>query len=301
MSIDAIVTRFQGVMPADRAPRTKRAIDVLLPALHGEPIYGGEFKDAKATLDRSFEEAFEALSSTDYSTYWEPDGKTVSARGQIRNALGFAVGLRSAIALKKKASKIKIDHPQLEKIRDLLDASAAMAELMEKLKTKVIKGRRPPAGGSSKDRRIAARAGGSGTCQICAGNQALVSGKIALHGYQRPGLGFIQGRCRGSGELPFEVSCEVLRGWIAMLRRRLTEAHDSLAKVPVRDSFTITESRGRNRPPMVVVVRRGEPRFGSARDATARALEHEIRSLNREIADQEKRLAAWVPVPLPAG
>lgn len=51
----------------------------------------------------------------------------------------------------------------------------------------------------------------TGTCQCCFNSQKVNQAgglRISLHGYKRPGKGYITGRCRGEYEVPFEVSCE---------------------------------------------------------------------------------------------
>jgi hypothetical protein len=62
----------------------------------------------------------------------------------------------------------------------------------------------------------------SGTCQCCFGTfKAPKSVKLSVHGYQRPGCGFIIGRCRGAGHAPFEVSCERTKIFRAELYKML--------------------------------------------------------------------------------
>ena len=45
-----------------------------------------------------------------------------------------------------------------------------------------------------------------GTCQRCAREQAVTSGRIAYHGYERPGYGYTTGGCQGTNLAPAEVS-----------------------------------------------------------------------------------------------
>lgn len=52
------------------------------------------------------------------------------------------------------------------------------------------------------------------TCQICGRGIKLRGETIALHGYQRPGSGYQTGSCPGAQHLPFEVSCDLLRGYV---------------------------------------------------------------------------------------
>lgn len=70
-----------------------------------------------------------------------------------------------------------------------------------------------------------------GTCQICFRHQQTRAGNLVLHGYKRPGYGYIVGNCYGHGFAPFEVSCDrtktfiaqVLQPWLARCEARLAE------------------------------------------------------------------------------
>lgn len=50
-----------------------------------------------------------------------------------------------------------------------------------------------------------------GNCQICEGDFKLHLGKMVHHGYKRPGHGYIVGDCPGVFEVPYEVSCELIK------------------------------------------------------------------------------------------
>ena len=66
-----------------------------------------------------------------------------------------------------------------------------------------------------------------GTCQVCGGEQVVDNdgkGRIVLHGYDRPGDGFIRGQCPGRGELPAEVSIVVTSEWIVSCERNAAAA-----------------------------------------------------------------------------
>lgn len=57
-----------------------------------------------------------------------------------------------------------------------------------------------------------------GTCQCCLRVQMLPNGILAKHGYQvafRGQGGFFSGVCRGSGDSPFELSCEAMKRFVA--------------------------------------------------------------------------------------
>lgn len=48
------------------------------------------------------------------------------------------------------------------------------------------------------------------TCQICGRDIKAKSGKIAHHGYTRPGMGWQTGSCEGARHQPLELSCATL-------------------------------------------------------------------------------------------
>lgn len=57
-----------------------------------------------------------------------------------------------------------------------------------------------------------------GECQVCGHFQVVNGGHMVLHGYERPGCGYINGRCFGEEHVPFELSCEVAKDWLARLQ-----------------------------------------------------------------------------------
>jgi hypothetical protein len=57
-----------------------------------------------------------------------------------------------------------------------------------------------------------------GECQVCGHFQVVNNGHLVLHGYERPGCGYINGRCAGEEHVPFELSCEVAKDWLVTLK-----------------------------------------------------------------------------------
>lgn len=54
---------------------------------------------------------------------------------------------------------------------------------------------------------------GTGTCGACFANVKLGNGLIVLHGYLRPGDGYVIGRCFGVGYKPFELAVDATRNY----------------------------------------------------------------------------------------
>lgn len=63
----------------------------------------------------------------------------------------------------------------------------------------------------------------SGHCQCCGSLQKLPNGTLSLHGYQVAGFGFFNGVCRGARELPIEVSCDLIKHFIAIAKEQLAD------------------------------------------------------------------------------
>lgn len=59
------------------------------------------------------------------------------------------------------------------------------------------------------------------TCQICGRPIKANTGKIAHHGYRRPGDGWQTSSCYGARHLPYEVSCAALQAYIPMVETAL--------------------------------------------------------------------------------
>jgi hypothetical protein len=74
-----------------------------------------------------------------------------------------------------------------------------------------------------------------GSCQGCFKQQKTRDGRLVLHGYKRPGHGYIIGNCWGHGYAPFEVSCERTKEFIAKaLKPALASAQERLVRLRAR-------------------------------------------------------------------
>lgn len=69
--------------------------------------------------------------------------------------------------------------------------------------------------------KVQQRAAVAKTCQICGRPILAERGKIAHHGYQRPGQGWQTASCYGALHLPFEISRDRLGSYIEVLRGHL--------------------------------------------------------------------------------
>lgn len=119
------------------------------------------------------------------------------------------------------------------------------------------------------------------TCQCCGRKHLANTGKIAHHGYQRPGGGWQTASCAGARQLPFEVSREWLGKIINDMRSQKAAMIDSRAAVEAEtNGFTIVATdysqprnvRNGKRPTIYIKVTRDT--FEAVKEANSKALQN---------------------------
>jgi len=142
-----------------------------------------------------------------------------------------------------------------------------------------------PAEARSRDR--------TGSCPICFSNVKLSGGReIVLHGYQRPGYGFIQGSCYGVGYEPFEVSVKGVSDYLTQkLEPGLKAAEKRLASLQSGKIETIIYRKK--------VIKPGDSEWDRVLASTIDTCEREIKDIAHEIKSFEKLRSNWKERPLP--
>lgn len=158
------------------------------------------------------------------------------------------------------------------------------------------------------------------TCQICGRPILANTGKIAHHGYERPGYGWQTASCQGAGHRPFEASRDELGRYIEGLNRRLDQLAERQRQhsdgelleltIAAADYDLSAVRSSRHRPTVFVTVtaetfeakKAEHPRtfrtisLRTFEDALARDLREtntEIALLQAVIDDSEKRYEGW--------
>lgn len=159
----------------------------------------------------------------------------------------------------------------------------------------------------------------SGTCPCCFGTFKVPgSGKrnaslISLHGYTRPGFGWIVGECRGAHKVAFEISCEATKDWrnelenvhlpghVAELERLNSGTVESLPyrkHVSGYGSKSVFENVQITRGTAQVYGYRSVPSFDQLLASEIRTAQRIIAQIRETVADLDKRIAAWKPAEL---
>jgi hypothetical protein len=283
-----------------RGTHARRALDVILHGKLDGMIYGPEYKDAKDTLSRRFDEAYEAIRGP----YMYGKGNTPDSEWEDK--LGSHYGLHSALSVAKRLAKLPpAPTPQFDHdVREFFAATQPIAVMVADLKSKVIKGRKPNPDAIAKKAAVAiSRVGRDGECQICQRRHILDSrGNLVLHGYQRPGHGYIVGDCFGVGHPPWEVSSSALATWIKQLKARSAQAAQSATNVAKLTMIDV--NRGSDRNPRMVTLTKGDPNgydnygsfsFEGEIEKRVRTLKQEAKWLADDASRETRRLTTWKP------
>jgi len=142
-----------------------------------------------------------------------------------------------------------------------------------------------------------------GSCQVCEGDQKLHNGRLVHHGYRRPGHGSIVGDCPGVGEVPYEVSCELVKAYRSNVGTQLTHLEKRLAVVKGGEVVHLTETkrRGAWAAPELVQYAVGVTelyRWERAVEHATWEIESSIRQCKSEIERCTRRIAAWKLKPI---
>jgi hypothetical protein len=142
-----------------------------------------------------------------------------------------------------------------------------------------------------------------GTCQICEQEQKLRGDKLVHHGYLRPGHGSIVGDCFGVYALPYEMSCELVKKYLGVVREQIVSAEARLVTLETPGAIkTLTKMSGPRsiyrkaetftlgETPMHVWNRELER---AAADVRGR-----IYFMKKDVIRLEERILAWKPAPI---
>lgn len=78
-----------------------------------------------------------------------------------------------------------------------------------------------------------------GECQVCGARQKLPNGLLSKHGYTLD-YGFFNGTCHGSGNVPFEISCDMVEASIVRATEKAAELRARGATLRTADYAGVT-------------------------------------------------------------
>lgn len=142
-----------------------------------------------------------------------------------------------------------------------------------------------------------------GTCQCCFGEFKVneTSKLIVLHGYQRPGYGYVIGNCEGHNHAPFEYDCTLTR---MIIRRRrdhvakLLQTINAAKAGEINEVHYTTEEYSKETRRYVTVNKvavRGDDNFDRRLTIMIANLENEAIYVSRIADHLQAAVDAWKP------
>lgn len=140
----------------------------------------------------------------------------------------------------------------------------------------------------------------TGTCPVCFNEQKLNGGFMVLHGYSRPGHGYVEGKCFGVGFEPFEKSSKGTVKWVEKLKNFLANSKKSLKELKSGKvktlSYPVRFKAGR---PELETIEPGHKNWSQALDNATRKVEGDIKQVNSDIDWYTKKIDNWKEEDLP--
>jgi len=150
---------------------------------------------------------------------------------------------------------------------------------------------------------------GTDHCQICGRQIEANTGRIAKHGYKRPGQGWQTSSCYGAGYRPYEVACDAIGQAIERTEKLLADVHaqqaDWRANPPAELNIQRrTDAWGKKLAPIMRQRPEGfdpanrrayylHDTYEAAYWGRMDGREHDIRGIGEHLAYLRDRLAAW--------
>jgi hypothetical protein len=182
----------------------------------------------------------------------------------------FISGIHSLVSLKKRIDDIKADNECVRAMKTWVNEYLPLAEAVETLKTMVFKGRAPIEPSEAATRHVNPNKDVK-TCPCCMRAIAVVSGKMAHHGYSRE-EGYQTQSCPGIKFKPMEVSPAGLVFMSDLNKNSIANAKIMVAEAPAILSLK------RRVGSKTLEIPRADPRFPGVMDEHLRNLERSIRA-----------------------
>jgi hypothetical protein len=290
---DQVAAEFLAQVPEASRERAERALRIVFQAVEQGSIFNVDFQSVKYSLNSAAEHAWKA--ATDH--FWvgkagklDADAKT----NEALNALHWACllsGARDAIAISKKLAKVKVQHPMVDAMRAVVSRVLPVALVLEDLKSKVVKGRKPNPEAQARKAALAANAMPTATCACCFHEQAVLpNGNIHDHGYQIPRQWNKTASCYGRQFRPLEVSDDGLKFMVKLLKMTVANLEGAVERARTSTSITRRSYSGNE-----VTYTPTSKEWAQVLAGAIAEAEQELRSAQSDLKTFKKALADWKP------
>lgn len=284
---------FPLLCAAARSPsRLEAAVTTIAGAVEAGEIRNVALQDAKSTLSNAVHDAWgRFVNDRHFSGNAWRDGSMTEALQELYYKVNV-YGLHDVHAAAKRVAATKIEGPAVDAMRALLQELLPLAQAVTGLKDKVVKGRapvapRPPA--NPDQLRM--------SCGCCQRPIAVMggepTGRMAHHGYERPGHGWQTASCPGIKFMPLETTDDGPRYMLAMRIDQVRREEAALARCPeLTELSVLVRERGVK---SLRKITRDMPDWKQTFDSHVWGIESDIRGLKSEINRLRRIVLDWRP------
>lgn len=277
---------------ARSATRLDAALKTIADAVQAGEIRNVALQDAKSTLSNAVHDAWgRYVNDRHFSGDALRDGSMTEALQDLYFKVNV-YGLHDVHAAAKRVAATTVEAPAVDAMRALLQELLPLAQTVAGLKDKVVKGRapvapRPPA--NPDQLRM--------SCGCCQRPIAVMggepTGRMAHHGYERPGHGWQTASCPGIKFMPLETTDDGPRYMLAMRIDQLRREEAALARCPeLTELSVLVRERGVK---SLKKITREMPEWKQTFDSHVWGIENDIRGLKGEIRRLRRIVLDWRP------
>lgn len=276
-----------------RSPaRLDAALKTIAAAVQAGEIRNVALQDAKSTLSNAVHEAWgRHINNLHFSgEVWRNGSMTEELQDLYYKVNVY--GLHDVHAAAKRVAATKVEGPAVDAMRAVLQELVPLAQAVTGLKDKIVKGRaptppRPPA--NPDQLRM--------SCGCCQRPIAVMggepTGRMAHHGYTRPGHGWQTASCPGTKFMPLETTDDGPRYMLSMRVDQLRRVEDALARCPeLTELSVLVREKGVKH---LKKIARDMPEWKKVYDAHVWDIERDIAGLKSEIPRLKMIIDSWRP------
>lgn len=261
------------------------ALDQIAASVATGAIRQKVYNDAKQVLGRAVELAYRATVQDRYLAAHQAAEQAPVIRDKLY--YGGVASLHDVLALPGKIAAVRkagAGGSVVEAAEGFVAELHELAQTMRDLRSKIIKGSvsRPAPVLTNPDQV-------RGTCPCCGSWQAVRSGRIVHHGYQRPGVGWQTASCAGVSFPPYERSPAGVDAMIELFEAKALKAQETLERRAAWDRIALPVSRGRP----LAFVHPGEEGWDRAAGRRETELRAESAAAQRAVLDYRRSRNRW--------
>jgi hypothetical protein len=144
-----------------------------------------------------------------------------------------------------------------------------------------------------------------GTCPVCEGTFKVHGSAMVLHGYERPGIGYIEGKCPGVDQPAYQISTQGCERYQSIMQGIADRTENRLHHIETHDDPISREERRQvpGKPweteNVKVTYRLGDAKYDHAKRMLVAQVQSELRHATDEVKRMQRLIKNWTLLPLP--